>query len=229
MKPREMKKARTMSQITTSEKPLMESAMLRVPVRVVAAMPMMATAPMGRALTMMPAMVATKRAKRCRPFSQSAFRLVSASTLALASVLALASASVLASASALAWASASALAWASASALALASAWILVKGFASPWVVVCATGAVGLASGFGAGLAGVAGTGFAATGCPVNSLASGTCISLGNPKYSKRPSTTVTSAGPGLAPCRPDSPPVGGAAGTDAWVMASLHEAVFRA
>ena len=77
MKPREMKKASTMSQITTSENPLSASAMGSVPLRAVMAMPRAAMAPMGIGLRMMPTMVAMKIARRCRPLSQSARRLAS--------------------------------------------------------------------------------------------------------------------------------------------------------
>ena len=82
MKPREMKKASTINQITTSEKPLSASAMGRVPLTAVRAIPTMATAPMGSGLRMMPIMVVMKMARRCRPRSQSARRLASRAALA---------------------------------------------------------------------------------------------------------------------------------------------------
>ncbi len=80
MKPREIMKARTMSQITTSPKPLRESPMPRVPDTAVAPMPIMATAPMGSGARMIPAMVVTKMANRWRPFFQSVWRLASAAS-----------------------------------------------------------------------------------------------------------------------------------------------------
>ena len=85
MKPREIMKARTMSQITTSPKPLRDSPMPSVPDTAVTPMPIMATAPMGSGARMMPTMVVTKMAKRWRPFFQSAWRLASALAWAWAS------------------------------------------------------------------------------------------------------------------------------------------------
>ena len=65
MKPREMKKAITMSQMTLLPKPLRASLMVKVPVSAVMAIPSIATAPMGRGLAMIPTTVATKMARRC--------------------------------------------------------------------------------------------------------------------------------------------------------------------
>src|SRR5512133_2030884 len=218
MKPREMKNARTMSQIVTSENPLMESAMPSVPDRAVIAIPTMATAPMGSALTMIPTMVLTKMAKRCSPLTQSAFRLTSASALALAS----ASAFTFASASALALVSASTLALASASALTLASCWALVRGLTGVGAGAVTSAAVGTA-GLTAGFAGAVAAGLGAAGWPVKNLFTGTATTVGRPKYRIRPSTTVASAGMGLAPCHPDGPPAGAVPETGSWLMRSLH------
>ena len=64
MKPREMKKPITTSQMTLLPKPLKDSLIVRVPVRAVAIIPSTATAPMGRGLAIIPTMVATKIASR---------------------------------------------------------------------------------------------------------------------------------------------------------------------
>src|ERR1035437_6240438 len=88
-KPREMKNARTISQITTSENPLIESAMLSVRLTAVTPIPIIATAPMGSGLRMIPTIVVTKMANRCSPVTQSARRFSSAAALALASASAL--------------------------------------------------------------------------------------------------------------------------------------------
>ena len=65
MNPREMKKARTISQMTLLPKPLNESVTPSVPDAAVAQMPMKATAPMGSGFRMIPTIVATKIASRC--------------------------------------------------------------------------------------------------------------------------------------------------------------------
>ena len=67
MNPREMKNARTMSQITRFPNPERAWVMVRVPVMAVAVIPTIATAPMGSGFRMIPTMVAMKMASRCIP------------------------------------------------------------------------------------------------------------------------------------------------------------------
>ena len=137
MKPRANMKATMMSQRVFSAKPLRLSVTGRVPVMAVRPTPIMATAPMGSGRRMMPRMVATKMAKRCRPRTQSDWCSFSASALVLAS----ASAFTLASASALTLAAASSLAFASASACCAASSLAESTGF-----LAAALGSAGLAA-----------------------------------------------------------------------------------
>ena len=65
MNPREMKNARTISQMTRFPNPERAWLMVRVLVMAVAAIPTMATAPMGSGFRMIPTMVAMKIASRC--------------------------------------------------------------------------------------------------------------------------------------------------------------------
>ncbi len=71
MNPREMKKASTISQMTVLPNPESASPMVSVPVAAVAAMPTIATAPMGRGLSMIPMIVATKMASRWIAFGST--------------------------------------------------------------------------------------------------------------------------------------------------------------
>src|SRR5664279_3284598 len=225
MKPRANMKATMMSQRVFSAKPLRLSATFRVPVMAVSATPMMATAPMGRGRRMIPRMVATKMAKRCRPRIQSAWRSFSASALALASP----SAFTLASVSALALAAASNLALASASAFSTAcsrldGAAFLAAGFAgvgfaasaaagfaalsaagfvaSPGLIVLsAAGLAFLSPGFAPLSAGLAEA--FAVAVPPKIFASGMGAKRGRTKYRRQPTARVTKSCRGLAPCHP--------------------------
>ena len=73
MKPLEMRKATTMSQMVEFEKPMsavgspaFSAVRGTVPVRMHTTVPMMVTAPMGRGLAMIPTMVARKIASMCQ-------------------------------------------------------------------------------------------------------------------------------------------------------------------
>ena len=71
IKPREMKKATTISQIVLLPNPLSAWLMVSVPESAVVAIPSKAIAPIGSGLTTIPTIVATKIARRCQALAST--------------------------------------------------------------------------------------------------------------------------------------------------------------